>query len=183
MNNQEAQINSLQSQNEQLRGLLDQKLLVDAINQAVTTSLKVNSQSMTKSGSGNNGTVYVSRHYLGKPWPSHLEPGVSGSLSPDLVCWYCRDTGHHKENCIKLNHQLVKEQWRSDQNSIAPNVCSTNLANWRLLCLWTRAREQPRVVQEILWELTMCYGHFLAVGFQHKPKLILCKRQLQNALR
>ena len=47
---QEAQINSLQNQNDQLRGLLDLKLMVNVISQAVTTSLKVNSQPVSKGG-------------------------------------------------------------------------------------------------------------------------------------
>ena len=64
---QEAQINSLQSQNEQLRGLLDPMLMVSAISQAVATSLKLNSQRVNKGGTGNNGTGYISKPYLGKP--------------------------------------------------------------------------------------------------------------------
>ena len=43
INKQEAQMNSLLSQNEELRGLLDPRLLVNTISQAGTTSLKVNS--------------------------------------------------------------------------------------------------------------------------------------------
>ena len=41
INMQEAQIRSMQTQNQQLQGLLDPKLLVSAISQAVTTSLKL----------------------------------------------------------------------------------------------------------------------------------------------
>ena len=40
INQQEAQIKSLQNPNQQLQGLLDPKLLVSVIIQAVTTSLK-----------------------------------------------------------------------------------------------------------------------------------------------
>ena len=39
INKQKAQINNLHEQNKQLKGLLDLKVLVDAISQAVTTSL------------------------------------------------------------------------------------------------------------------------------------------------
>ena len=56
---QEAQINSLQNQNDQLRGLLHPKLLVNIINQAVTTSLKVNSQPASKGGARTNGTCIL----------------------------------------------------------------------------------------------------------------------------
>ena len=43
INWQEAQITSLQNQNKQLQGLLVPKLLVNAISQEVTTSLKLGS--------------------------------------------------------------------------------------------------------------------------------------------
>ena len=50
INKQEAQFNSLQNQNAQLKGLLDPKLLVNVRSRAVKTSLKVNSQSRIKGG-------------------------------------------------------------------------------------------------------------------------------------
>ena len=78
INNQGTQINSLQIQNDQLRGLLDPTLLVDAISQAVTTSLKMNFQPVSKGGAGMNVTAYVSKPYLGKPQPSQLAPGADG---------------------------------------------------------------------------------------------------------
>ena len=56
-----------------------------------------------------NGTWYISKSYLGKPWPSQLAPGADGSLNPDLEYQYCKDTGHLKDNCIKLNHWLAQE--------------------------------------------------------------------------
>ena len=61
INKQEAQINSLQNQNTQLKGLLELKLLVDAISLPVTTSLKISSQSISKGGAGTTGTGYVSK--------------------------------------------------------------------------------------------------------------------------
>ena len=129
INKQEAQINSLQNQNEQCRGLLDPKLLVDAISQTVTTSLKVNSLPVKKGGAGTNGPGYISTPYSGKPWPSQLAPGADGSLNPDLECQYYNDSGHLKENCIKLNHQLAQEQRKLEQNSTAPNMCASHSAN------------------------------------------------------
>ena len=102
INKQEAQISSLQDKNKQLKGLQDLKVLVDAISQAVTTSLKISSQLMDKSHATSNGTGFVSKPYLRKPRASQLAQGANGSLNPDLQCWYCEDTGHLKENCIKL---------------------------------------------------------------------------------
>ena len=48
INRQEAQISSLQDQNTQLKGLLDSKELVNAISQAVTTSLILSSSQLAK---------------------------------------------------------------------------------------------------------------------------------------
>ena len=110
INQQEAQIKSLQNQNQQLQGLLDPKLLVNAISQAVTTSLKLGSQSTAKVGIHSKGTGFVSKPYLGKPRPSQLASSADGSLNPELDCHYCKDTGHLEEDCIKLNHWLVMEQ-------------------------------------------------------------------------
>ena len=78
INKQDPQISCLQNQNEQKRGLLDPILLVDAIIQAVTTSLKVNSQPVNKDSSGNNGTRYISRPYLGKPGLHNWHQGLIG---------------------------------------------------------------------------------------------------------
>ena len=110
INRQEAQITSLQNQNKQLQGLLDTKLLVNAISQAVTTSLKLGSQPINKGGADSNGTRFVSKPHLGKPRLSQLVSGTDRSLNTDLECWYWKDTSHLKENCIKFNRWLVMEQ-------------------------------------------------------------------------
>ena len=140
-------------------------MLVNVISQVVTTSLKVSSQPAKKVGAGTNGTGYTSKPYLGKSQPSQLAPGADGSLNPDLEHQYCTDTGHLKGNYIKLNHWLAQEQKTSDPNSTTSNTCASNLANYRLLCPWTRAGEQPRVVQKILPELTMFQGHYPTTTF------------------
>ena len=121
---QETQIKSLQNQNQQLQSLLDPKLLVNVVSQAVTISLKLGSQLTHKGSTNSNGTGFVSKPYLGKSRPSQLAPGADRSLNLELECQYCKDTGHLKENCIKLNHWLVMEQ-RLDQKA-APTVCTTN---------------------------------------------------------
>ena len=83
---QEAQIKSLQTQDQQLQGLLDPKLLVNAISQAVTSSLKMGLQPTNKGGIEAKGVSFISKPYLGKPRPSQLAPGVDGSLNPELEC-------------------------------------------------------------------------------------------------
>ena len=67
---QEAQIKSLHTQNKQLQGLLDQKLLVNVISQAVTTSLKLGSELTSKGGiDADKGAGFITKPYLGKPRP------------------------------------------------------------------------------------------------------------------
>ena len=117
INQQEAQIKSLQTQTQQLQGLLDPKSLVSAISQAVSTSLKLGLQPNTKGGTDAKGTGFVSKPYLGKPRPSQLAPSTDGSLNPELDCWYCKDTGHLKDKCIKLNSWVANEQ--NNNNKVA----------------------------------------------------------------
>ena len=96
---QEAQIKSLQTQNQQLQGLLDPKLLVSVISQAVTTSLKLGPQLTSEGGiDADKGAGFISKPYLGKPRPSQLAPGANGSLNPELECQYCKDTGSLEDN-------------------------------------------------------------------------------------
>ena len=115
---------------------------------AVTTGLMLSSQPTNKGGTGTNGTGFVSKPYLGKPQLSKLAPGADGSLNPDLEYWYCKDTSYLKDDCIKLNCWLAMELKKLDPN-VAPNTHTSNpkLANYRLLCLWTRAGEQAKMVK------------------------------------
>ena len=116
---------SLQDKKKQLNGLLDPKVLVDAINQAVTTNLKISSQLMSKGGAASNGTGFVSKPHLGKPRQSQLAPVTDGSLNQDLECQYCKDTDHLKDNCIMLNCQLA---W-SRRMLLPTKVCQDQ--NWQ----------------------------------------------------
>ena len=82
-----------------LSQLLEPKLLVDAITQAVASNLNIGKGTKTYSSSSG----YTDKPYLGKPHPCQLAPGVDGLLDPALTCWYCKDIGHIKENCVKMN--------------------------------------------------------------------------------
>ena len=65
---------------------------------------------------------FVSKPYLGRPHPSQLAPGVGGSLDPSLVCRYCKDTGHLKENCVKLTRRLAWSQQEAKPETVSKNV-------------------------------------------------------------
>ena len=108
---QAAKISSLETQNQKLAQLLEPKFLVETITKAVASNLNINIDK--KSAQSESG--YTGKPYLGKPRPSKLAPGIDGSLDPELSCRYCKDTGHLKENCIKLNRRLAWENKQPDR--------------------------------------------------------------------
>ena len=102
---QATKISSLEAQNQKLAQLLEPKFLVETITKAVASNLNINIDKK----SSQNESGYTGKPYLGKPRPSKFALGIDGSLNPELSCWYCKDTGHLKENCIKLNRRLALE--------------------------------------------------------------------------
>ena len=92
------QISSLKTQNKKLGQLLEPKFLVETITKAVASNLNMRKTTTAESSPSR----FVSKPYLGRPHPSQLALGVDGSLDPLLTCQYCKDTGHLKENCVKL---------------------------------------------------------------------------------
>ena len=105
---QASQISSLEAQNKKLGQLLEPKFLVETITKAVASNLNMGKTNNTEGSLSG----FVSKPYLGRPGPSQLAPGVDGSLDPSLTCQYCKDTGHLKENCVKLTQQLA---WNSQE--------------------------------------------------------------------
>ena len=95
---QALQISNLEAQNKKLGQLLVPKFLVETITKAVASNLNMGKINNTEGYP----SEFISKPYLGRPHPSQLAPGVDGSLDPSLTCWYCKDAGHLKENCVKL---------------------------------------------------------------------------------
>ena len=104
---QAAKISSLEVQNQKLTQLLEPKFLVETITKAVASNLNINMDKKPQQNEQPSG--YTGKPYLGKPRPSKLALGIDGSLNPELFCRYCKDTGHLKENCVKLNRRLALE--------------------------------------------------------------------------
>ena len=104
---QASKISSLEAQNQKLTQLLEPKFLVDTITQAATSSLNISGGNKPQKNVKNGTSGYTGKPYLGKPRPPQLTLGVDGSLNPELSCQYCKDTGHLKENCVKLNRRLA----------------------------------------------------------------------------
>ena len=108
---QAAKISHLEVQNQKLALLLEPKVLVKTITKAVASNLNIN---MDKKSQQEQASGHTGRPYLGKLRPLKLAPGINGSLNPELSCQYCKDTGHLKENCIKLNRRLALENKQPD---------------------------------------------------------------------
>ena len=82
---------------------IDTQQLVKAITQAMSCmyvgTKKVASDQETKG-----------KPFLGTSRPSELSKGLDGSLDPNLSCRYCKDTGHEKENCGRLQKKLARDR-------------------------------------------------------------------------
>ena len=111
-------ISSLEAQNGKLTQLSEPKFSVNTITQAVTSSLNINGGNKPQNKTNGDNGGYTGKPYLGKPRPLQLALGIDGSLNPELYCQYCKDTGHLKENCVKLNRRLSQENRQHDKNSV-----------------------------------------------------------------
>ena len=110
-------ISSLEAQNRKLVQLLEPKCLVNTFTQVVSISLNIwggnRPQNTTNGASGDS-----AKPYLEKPRSPQLAPGIDGSMNPELSCWYCKDTGHLKENCVKLNRRLAQKNRQPGKNNV-----------------------------------------------------------------
>ena len=112
---QVSKISNLETQNQKLTQLPEPKFLVNTITQAVASSLNISRGNKPQKSNTNGVSGYSGKSYLGKPRPLQPALGVDGSLDPDLSCWYCKDTGHLKENYKKLNRRLAQENRQPGQ--------------------------------------------------------------------
>ena len=54
-----------------------------------------------------------------KPQLAH---GANGMLEPNTTCYYCKDTGHMKENCVQLNNKIAHELQIQEQITAAKAI-------------------------------------------------------------
>ena len=111
---QASKISSLEAQNWELTHLLEPKFLVDTITKAVPSNLNINGGNKPQKSDTDGMSGYTRKPCLGKPRPPKLTLQIDGSLDPELSCPYCKDTGHLKENCVKLNRRLAWENRQPD---------------------------------------------------------------------
>ena len=124
---QASQISSLEPQNRKLGQFLEPKFLVETITRVVASNLNMGKPNTTESSPSG----FISKPYLGRPRPSQLVPGVDSSLDPSLTCRYCKDTGHLKENCVKLTRRLAwnKQEAKNEPSKNVPPKNSQNKEN------------------------------------------------------
>ena len=81
-----------------------------------------------KPNSSNSGlSDCTDKPYLGKPRPLQLALGIDGSLNPELAYWYCEDTSHLKENCVKLSPKLALEHREAGEKVVSNNNTADRL--------------------------------------------------------
>ena len=83
--------------------------MVKAMTKAVS-SMTMQSHPKTLKGIQYQGAF----NYIGRQQQPQLACGANGMLEPNTTCFYCKDTGHTKNNCVwlnnKISHDLAGEQ-------------------------------------------------------------------------
>ena len=107
------------AENSQIRELLSPATLTTAFSNALSTT-KTSFTSQTGNRSNNNNQQYTPKPFLGKLRPSQLSAGKDGTTNPDQTCWYCKDTGHLLENCLRLEarNKFIAERERRQKEGL-----------------------------------------------------------------
>ena len=98
-----AKLDKALQENQQLKSLFSPDKMVEAMTKAVS-SMTVQSHPTSTS----KGTQYQgASNFIGRPRPPQLAHGADGTLLPSITCNYCKDTGHFKDNCVRLNNKIA----------------------------------------------------------------------------
>ena len=99
------ELNKALQENKQLKNMFSTEKMVEAMTKVVS-SMTVQS----RPSSSSKGTQYKeASNFIGRPRPPQLARGADGTLLPSITCNYCKDTGHFKDNCVRLNNKLARE--------------------------------------------------------------------------
>ena len=67
-------------------------------------SKAVSAMTMQGCSTSSRGTQYKgASSYISREWQSQLAHGAKGTVQLSVTCFYCKDTGHIKNNCVWLN--------------------------------------------------------------------------------
>ena len=104
--NMKAELNKALQENKQLKSLFSPDKVVEAMTKAVRAMTVQSCPTSTSS----KGTQYQgASSFIGRPRPPQLACGANGTLLPSMTCNYCKDTGHFKDNCVRLNNKIAWE--------------------------------------------------------------------------
>ena len=103
------ELNKALQENKHLKSLFSPEKMVEAMTKAVST------MTMQSCLTSSRGAQYQgASSYIGRPRQPQLAHGADGTLKHSVACFYCKDTGHIKDNCVWLNnkttHELAQEQ-------------------------------------------------------------------------
>ena len=103
------ELNRALQENKRLKSLFSPEKMIEAMSKVVSA--------MTVQGhpKSSKGTQYQgASNYIGREQQPQLAHGADGTLQPSVTWFYCKDTGHIKNNCVWLNnkitHELAQEQ-------------------------------------------------------------------------
>ena len=98
-------LNKALQENKQLKNLFSQDKMVEAMTKAVSSMTVQSCPSLSSKGTQYQGAS----SFIGRPRPPQLACGADGTLLPSITCNYCKDTGHFKDNCVRLNNKIARE--------------------------------------------------------------------------
>ena len=99
------ELNKALQENKQLKNLFSPDKMVEAMTKAVRVMTMQSRPTSTSKGTQYQGAS----SFIGRPRPPQLAYGANGTLLPSLTCNYCKDTGHFKDNCVRLNNKIARE--------------------------------------------------------------------------
>ncbi len=121
-----AQLGAQQALTAQFKEVFEPSALREVITKAVVSSqvgnVRDNSRGAASASITGTGGGYKGRREQG------CTKGVDGTTSPDLTCFYCKDTGHNLDNCGRLAHKqkcVADGTWRYPQ-TIRPRTQTQN---------------------------------------------------------
>ena len=126
-----AKVNKALEEKKKLKDLFSPEKMIEVMSKVVST---MNMQSGPKTSKD---TQYQgASNYIGRQQQPQLVCGVNGMLQPSVTCFYCKDTGHIKNNCVWLNNKIACElqaqelvatmKKTSRKNSTSPHVTKNN---------------------------------------------------------
>ena len=98
-------LNKALQENKQLKNLFSQDKMVEAMTKAVSSMTMQSCPSLSSKGTQYQGAS----SFIGRHRPPQLACGANGTLLPSITCNYCKDTGHFKDNCVRLNNKIACE--------------------------------------------------------------------------